>query len=46
MKWQCTICGYIFDEAKEGKRFEDLPDTWVCPQCGATKDMFQKLEEN
>ena len=30
-KYKCTICGYIYDEAVEGTKFEDLPDSWVCP---------------
>ena len=39
-KWICSICGYVYDEAKEGKAFTDLPDTWVCPWCGAPKSAF------
>ncbi|MCS7216381.1 MAG: rubredoxin [Candidatus Bipolaricaulaceae bacterium] len=50
-KWECTVCGWIYDPAKgdpsqgikPGTAFEDLPDTWVCPECGAPKDMFQPL---
>jgi len=50
-KWECTVCGYIYDPAKgdpdngvaPGTRFEDIPDTWVCPECGVTKDNFRKL---
>jgi len=52
-KWECLACGYIYDPAvgdpdngvPAGTAFEDLPDDWVCPECGAEKDMFQKLEE-
>ena len=52
-KWECLACGYIYDPAKgdpdngipPGTAFEDLPDDWVCPECGADKDMFEKLEE-
>ena len=51
-KWRCIICGYIYDpeegdpesEIKPGTAFEDLPDDWVCPICGATKDQFEKAE--
>jgi len=51
-KWRCTICGYIYDseegdpksEIKPGTAFEELPDDWVCPICGATKDQFEKVE--
>jgi len=39
-KWICSICGYVYDEAKEGKAFAELPDTWVCPLCGAPKSAF------
>lgn len=49
-KWECTICGYIYDPEKgdpdggipPGTPFENLPDSWVCPVCGAPKDMFEK----
>ncbi len=33
-KWECTACGYIYDESVEGTKFEDLPDDWICPVCG------------
>jgi flavin reductase (DIM6/NTAB) family NADH-FMN oxidoreductase RutF/rubredoxin len=39
-KFKCTACGYIYDEAKEGKKFADLPDSWVCPVCGTPKEDF------
>lgn len=50
-KWECTACGYIYDPEKgdpenginPGTPFEDLPDDWVCPQCGVGKEFFQKL---
>ncbi len=45
MKYRCTVCGYIYDEEKEGKKFEDLPDDWTCPLCGVGKEMFEKVEE-
>ena len=41
--YRCTICGYIYDNAKEKVRFEDLPDDWKCPTCGVGKDMFEKI---
>ena len=51
-KWECMVCGYVYDPAAgdpdsgvaPGTAFEDLPDDWVCPECGAEKDMFEKLE--
>jgi rubredoxin len=33
MKYKCTVCGHIYDEAVEGIKFEDLPEEWVCPLC-------------
>ena len=36
----CLVCGYEYDEAVEGVKFEDLPDDWVCPLCGVGKDSF------
>ena len=50
-KWECLVCGYVYDPAVgdpdgdilPGTSFEDVPDDWVCPECGAEKDMFEKL---
>ena len=39
-KWICQICGYVYDEEKEGVPFSQLPDSWVCPLCGADKASF------
>jgi rubredoxin len=52
-KWKCQICGYIYDptegdlksDVMPGTKFEDLPDDWVCPECGASKDEFELYEE-
>jgi flavin reductase (DIM6/NTAB) family NADH-FMN oxidoreductase RutF/rubredoxin len=52
-KYRCTVCGYIYDPAlgdpdggvKPGTPFDKIPDTWVCPVCGASKDQFEKVEE-
>ena len=44
-KYRCTVCGYIYDEEKEGTKFADLPDDWTCPLCGVGKDMFELVEE-
>ncbi|MEE9353548.1 MAG: rubredoxin [Candidatus Thorarchaeota archaeon] len=51
-KWECLVCGWVYDEDKgdedsgiaAGTKFEDLPDDWVCPMCGASKEDFEKLE--
>jgi len=48
-KYVCTVCGYVYDEAegdpdngiKAGTKWEDLPEDWVCPVCGASKDEFE-----
>ena len=50
-KWECQICGYVYEEEKgdpdsgiEPKtKFKDLPDDWVCPVCGADKSQFNKI---
>jgi len=52
-KWECMVCGYIYDpelgdpdnDIDPGTLFEELPEDWVCPECGAGKDEFEKLEE-
>ncbi len=43
-KWKCSVCGYIYDEAKEGTSFEALEEGWTCPQCGAPKYAFNIIE--
>ena len=50
-KWRCTICQYVYDPAegdiengvKPGTLFEELPEGWVCPVCGADKSLFEKV---
>jgi len=37
MKWVCKVCGYVYDGTTP---FEDLPEDWVCPLCGAPKSDF------
>ena len=44
-KYRCTICGYIYDDSKEKIKFEDLPDDWKCPACGAPKSLFEEVKE-
>ena len=49
-KYKCTVCGYVYDPqkgdmdsgVKPGTPFEELPDDWLCPQCGADKSAFRK----
>jgi flavin reductase (DIM6/NTAB) family NADH-FMN oxidoreductase RutF/rubredoxin len=38
--YKCSVCGYIYDESKEGIKFLDLPDNWKCPVCGTEKEYF------
>jgi pyruvate oxidase len=44
-KYRCTVCNYVYDEVKEGRKFSDLPKEWVCPVCGAPKSVFVLLTE-
>ena len=52
-KYKCLMCGYIYDPAvgdpdngvEAGTAFKDLPDDWVCPDCGAGKDEFEPVED-
>jgi rubredoxin len=50
-KWQCTVCGYIYNpnegdpgnNVNPGTPFEELPEDWVCPVCGASKEQFEEI---
>lgn len=52
-KYICDVCGWIYDpeaglpdeDIKPGTKFEDLPDDFVCPECGVGKDEFSPVEE-
>ncbi|HFC97066.1 MAG TPA: rubredoxin [Thermosulfurimonas dismutans] len=52
-KYQCNVCGYIYDPAQgdpdrnisPGTAFEDLPEDWTCPVCGAAKSEFSPYED-
>lgn len=49
-KYRCTVCGYIYDPAigdpdegiDAGTGFNNVPDDWVCPECGADKSFFEE----
>jgi rubredoxin len=51
-KFMCLLCGLIYDEKEgwledgiaPGTRWEDVPENWVCPECGASKLDFQMIE--
>jgi rubredoxin len=50
-KWKCMACDYVYDPASgdpdngavPGTKFEDISETWACPECGATKDLFEQI---
>lgn len=51
-QYMCLLCGYIYDEAKgwpedgiePGTRWEDVPEDWLCPDCGASKIDFEMVQ--
>jgi rubredoxin len=51
-KYTCTVCGYVYDPevgdpdngVDEGTSFADIPEDWVCPMCGVSKDSFELAE--
>ena len=51
-KFQCIVCGWIYDEAAgapnegiaPGTRWEDVPDSWACPDCGVGKSDFEMVQ--
>ena len=51
-KWQCIVCGWIYDEAEgyedediaPGTKWEDVDEDFVCPECGVGKDDFEMIE--
>lgn len=51
-KYKCLMCSYIYDPAvgdslggiEPGTAFDDLPESWACPECGACKDDFEPIE--
>lgn len=50
--WLCTLCGLVYHELEgwpaegiaPGTRWSDVPDDWVCPDCGAGKSEFEMVE--
>jgi len=43
-KYVCQVCGYVYDEEEQGVKWEDLPDDYTCPICGAGKELFEEQE--
>lgn len=44
-RYRCTVCNWVYDDAKQKVKFADLPKEWVCPVCGAPKSAFVLLAE-
>ena len=50
-KYECTVCGFVYDEAigdpengiAPGTKWEDLPEDYTCPLCGVGKEDFQEI---
>ena len=50
-KYRCTVCDYIYDPAlgdpdngiPPGTSFDDLPEDWLCPECGVGKELFEEI---
>jgi rubredoxin len=50
--YMCVICGYVYEEEKgrpedgipPGTRWEDVPENWKCPDCGAAKSDFEMIQ--
>jgi rubredoxin len=53
MKYVCSVCNYVYDPevgdpdngVEPGTAWDDLPDDWVCPECGVDKDEFEPVED-
>lgn len=51
-KWECIVCGWVYDEAegwpedgiKPGTKWDDISEDWVCPDCGVSKEDFEMVE--
>ena len=50
-RWECIVCGLIYDEKEgwpddgipAGTKWSDVPDDWLCPDCGVGKDDFELI---
>jgi glutamate synthase domain-containing protein 2/rubrerythrin len=45
-RYECSVCGYVYDEDEEGAPWDALPGDWACPGCGAGKDLFTKAADS
>lgn len=44
-KYKCSVCDTIYDEEKEGIKWDELPDAWLCPICESPKSLYQLVKE-
>ena len=52
LKWKCSVCGHVYDPARgdpeggvpSGTPFENVPDDWTCPECGAPKSAYKPMK--
>ncbi len=52
-RYRCTVCGFVYDEREglpdegfaPGTPWAEIPDDWVCPECGAGKEDFERLDD-
>lgn len=52
-RYRCRYCSHVYDEAEgdadggiaPGTRYEDIPDDWICPECGAAKSDYDLIED-
>lgn len=51
-RYECSVCGYVYDQEEgdpnsgiaPGTSFDDLPESWTCPICGAAKELFSPMD--
>ena len=51
-RYECSVCGYVYDQEvgdpdsgiEPGISFDELPDSWTCPICGAVKELFSPMD--
>ncbi len=51
-EYVCVLCGFVYNEAEglpeegfpPGTSWDDIPDSWVCPECGASREEFEMVQ--
>ena len=43
MMYMCIPCGYLFDEEQRQQSWQELPDSWICPDCGGSQNHFAEF---